>query len=115
MVLRAVLFGMGLLTAVACKSQGSDSSTSAAGSQKSAAVSEQCGTVMFKGSDIVFQVSGNNSENNLDHVLEPQDGASTNILQDMASKLAQACIKAEFNASGKPVMIKSASVIREVK
>ncbi len=115
MVLRALLLGFGLLATVACKTQESDSSTAAAGSQPTAALQEQCGTVMLKGSDIVFQVSGNNSENNLDFVLEPQDGASTNMLQDMATKLSQACIKAEFTSAGKPVIIKSASVIREVK
>ncbi|MBM3380872.1 MAG: hypothetical protein FJY29_00310 [Betaproteobacteria bacterium] len=115
MILRAVLLCLGLTSAVACKAQDSDASTSAAGSQRSAAISEQCGTVMLKGSDIVFQVSGNNSENNLDYVLDPQDGASSNILQDMATKLSQACIKAEFSSAGKPLIIKSASVIREVK
>lgn len=80
-----------------------------------AAKQEECGTVMMKQNDIIFQVSNNNSENNLDHVLEPEDGAVANVLQDLAMKMAQACISADFSKSGQPVMIKSASVVREVK
>ena len=76
---------------------------------------EECGTVMMKSSDIVLQVTSNNSENNVDHVLEPQDGASANVLQEMAIRLANACIKADFSKRGQPVLVKSVSDVREVK
>lgn len=76
---------------------------------------EECGTVMMKSSEIIFQVTGNNSENNVNHVLEPQDGASANVLQEMAMRLANICIKADFSKPGQPILVKSVSVIREVK
>ena len=101
------------LLAVACRAKESDSETASAGSADSS--SGMCGTVISKESVLMLQVVSENSESNADYILDPQDGATTNMLNDIAIRLGRACIKADFSKRGQPVVVKSVSMIRELK
>lgn len=76
---------------------------------------EECGTIFWKQNQIVLQVSGNNSESNADHILEPEDGAVYNVLRDLSMKVAQVCITADFSKTGRPVTVTSVSAVRDMR
>ncbi|NBO38110.1 hypothetical protein EBU99_05965 [bacterium] len=82
---------------------------------KSTLTTEECGTLTMKSTQVVLQVTGNNSENNVNRVLEPQDGSTLNALQDLASRLTRVCVKGDFSKSTGAVSIHSMSLVREVK
>ncbi|MEN9810900.1 MAG: hypothetical protein RLZZ488_2467 [Pseudomonadota bacterium] len=79
-------------------------------------VTEECGVLMMSpAGKIVLQIAGNNSENNVDRELDPQDGATENLLKQYAASLTEVCVKGDFSASASAVMIKSQSAIRRPK
>ncbi|MEY3900835.1 MAG: hypothetical protein RL189_141 [Pseudomonadota bacterium] len=76
-------------------------------------VTEECGVLMLSpAGKIVLQIAGNNSENNVYRELDPQDGATENLLKQYAASLTEVCVKGDFSASASAVMIKSQSAIR---
>jgi hypothetical protein len=99
--------------AVSCQAKESDSDAASAGSAD--ASSGTCGTVISKESVLLLQVVSENSEKNADYILEPQDGATTNLLNDIAMRVGRACIKADFSKVDQPVLVKSVSMVRELQ
>lgn len=77
-------------------------------------VTEECGVVMITpAGKIVLQIAGNNSENNVDRELDPQDGATENLLKQYAASLTEVCVKGDFSSATSAVMVKSQSAIRK--
>lgn len=98
--------------ALACRTKGSESSTASAGSD-AGVLRELCGTVFSRSDSIFLQSAEGNSEDNGDYVLEPQDGATTQVLEDLAYRSGRACITAQFSSSGDAVLVKTVASIRE--
>lgn len=74
----------------------------------------ECGTLILTKNRIYLQVVSSQSDGNADRLLEPQDGATENILKEKAEKLASVCINADFTKPD-PIMVVSVSQIREFK
>jgi hypothetical protein len=96
----------------ACQSQTSELSQASTDSG-GASNTEMCGTVIQKSAKIYLQSISGNSEENADYLLEPQDGATTQVLEDLAQRAGNACITARFVASSDSVMITTVANIRE--
>lgn len=74
---------------------------------------EMCGTVIQKEAKIYLQSKASHSEEKSDYLLESQDGATTQVLEDLAGRTGNACITARFVASSDSVMVKTVANIRE--
>jgi hypothetical protein len=104
------------LVSIGCKQQSALSAsrsleTSPTPTQEALAdLTTECGTLVFVKGEIYLQIVSGNSETNADRLLEPQDGATTNVLTAKAEKLESVCINADFSKPD-PVMITSVSQI----
>lgn len=79
-------------------------------------VSEECGVLSLSPEGkITLQLAGNNSEKNVNKVLDPQDGATINLLKEYASNLTEVCIKGDFSDALSAVTVNSQSAVRKVK
>jgi hypothetical protein len=120
MKLFASLVAAAALGIVACKqpepvaSNANSAGTSpslATASNATADLKEECGTLVFVKSAIYLQVVTNNSEVGGDRLLEPQDGATENILREGAEKMSAVCIAADFSKPD-PILVVSTSRIK---
>ncbi|MEN9825039.1 MAG: hypothetical protein RI953_784 [Pseudomonadota bacterium] len=83
---------------------------------KKTLITEECGVLMTGASgEILLQVVGQNSEQNSNRVIEPQDGASSNILKDYAASMSEVCIKGDFTSKTASVLVNSAAAIRKLR
>ncbi len=96
----------------ACLSQ-SGSSSQASVESSPERDKEMCGTVTQKSSSFYLQIGTVSSGENSDYLLEPQDGATTQVLEDLAGRTGNACITARFVASSDSVMVRTVANIRE--
>lgn len=97
---------------VACKNKSTDYSVASVdtGTVKD---KEMCGTVVQKSESIFLQSVEGKSQINSDYLLEPQDGATTQVLQDLALRAGNACITAQFLTTNDAVLVKTVASIRE--
>jgi hypothetical protein len=98
--------------AFACRTKGSESSAASVGAD-SGTLKELCGTVFARSDSIFLQSVEGNSEDGGDYMLEPQDGATTQVLEDLAYRSGRACITAHFSGASDPVSVKTVASIRE--
>lgn len=96
----------------ACQSKTTESSQASVGSGPEPET-ERCGTVIQKSAQIFLQSVSGNSDENVDYLLEPQDGATTQVLEDLAQRAGNACITARFVASSDSAMVTTVANIRE--
>ncbi|NBW80791.1 hypothetical protein EBR21_03465 [bacterium] len=83
---------------------------------KKTLITEECGVLMTGASgELLLQVVGQNSDQNGNRVIEPQDGASSNILKDYASSMTEVCIKGDFSSKTASVLVNSPSAIRKLR
>ncbi|MFZ9521427.1 MAG: hypothetical protein ACO3A4_13215 [Silvanigrellaceae bacterium] len=83
---------------------------------KKTLITEECGVLMTGASgELLLQVVDKNSENNGNRVIEPQDGASSNLLKDYASTMTEVCIKGDFSNAAASVMVTSTAAIRKLR
>jgi hypothetical protein len=102
------------LVATACKQpqpNASNTNSVKAAPTAQAEIKGECGTLVLVKDAIYLQVVSNNSDVGGDRLLEPQDGATENILRDGAEKMNSVCIDADFSLPD-PIMVKSAAQIQ---
>ena len=97
---------------VACQSRTTDAQQASVESE-SVSDKEMCGTVIQKLQSIYLQSVSGNSEDNGDYLLEPQDGATLQVLDDLAQRAGNACITARFVVTTQAVLVTSVANIRE--
>lgn len=89
---------------VGCKQ--TETSSQSASVAEANGLTEQCGVVKKNGPDFVFI-----SKTGVQRNIEPQDGATTNILSDSATRAEEVCLRADWSGSG-DVLIVSTTAIR---
>lgn len=89
---------------VGCKQ--TETSSQSASVADATGLTEQCGVVKKNGVGFVFV-----SQKGVERNLEPQDGATTNILSDSAKRAEEVCLRADWRGTG-DVMIVSTTAIR---
>jgi hypothetical protein len=79
-------------------------------------ITEECGVLSLSPEGkLTLQIAGNNSEGNVNKVLDPQDGATINLLKDYASTMTEVCVKGDFSDSLSVVTVNSQSAVRKAK